>query len=156
MILTGSHDRSAYVWVSTDPAKWTKKLCVMARQTRAILAGAWSPDGKFWALSSGNHSVYFGYYDKEYDWWNSQEETYKASIMCMAFQPNPSEGNVLAIGLNEGTVRVVKLTAAGDTSEIGRVNLGSWVEGVAWSPSGTFLVAASSLLLVLGFNRVFL
>lgn len=71
-ILATSHDNNCMVLEFDDKAKkWISHLVNLETQYRSLRCGAWSSDGKKFAVAGGNKSVYIGYWDDKMRCYNS-------------------------------------------------------------------------------------
>ena len=165
-IVSCSHDRNAFVWTfeeatSEEPAKWRHALCLI-RIDRAAMSVKWDADGLRFAVGSGAKCVPVCTYEASGDWWVSKmvRKKIKSTVTAVAF--HPTNGQVLATGCTDFKCRVFSTYSADvdgadpdDVSskpfarpvEFGEVycelSANSWVNAVAWSPSGNTLAFAS-------------
>jgi len=160
-ILTGSHDRSVFVWSYEETRKqWVPSLVIILKQNRAIIDGCWNSFGNKFLVGTGNYKSFIGYYNKELAWWDAHQlntKKFTASVTAVAFHPS---GLVAALGSADHTVRIITsyLEEAGDGNlgykgpfasvksfgdELFRIkNAGGWVEGLRWNDAGSLLAAA--------------
>jgi len=160
-ILTGSHDRSVFVWSYEETRKqWVPSLVIINKQNRAILDGSWNSYGTKFLVGTGSYKAFLGYYNKEANWWDTfllDKKKFGASVTSVAFHPS---GFVAAVGSADYSIRIITtyLNEAGDNAlsykgpfsnvksfgdELYRIkNAGSWVENLRWNDAGTLLAAA--------------
>jgi len=83
-----------FIWRGSQ-IKWKRDLVVI-ENSRAALTGKWSPNGKKFAIGSGDHEAYIGEYEQNNNWWNTHKiGKFKSSVISLAFHPS---GRVIAIG----------------------------------------------------------
>nr|CCA17109.1 actinrelated protein 2/3 complex subunit putative [Albugo laibachii Nc14] len=150
MIVSCSHDRSAYVWQYDSPTcKW-KPLMVVLRITRAAIDVKWSPNGKKFAVSSGAKCVAVCYYQPSENWWISKHiKKHKSTVTSLAWHPN---SQLLVTGSTDLKCRIFSAHIAevdmsvdvGPFASIGPFgeilaefeHANAWINSVVWSPSG--------------------
>lgn len=165
-IVSCSHDRNAFVWTyqeawENEPAKWTHALCLI-RSERAAMSVKWDSHGLRFAVGCGSKCVPVCTYDDSGDWWISKmiKKKIKSTVSCVAF--HPTNGQVLATGCTDFKCRIFSTYSADVDGEgvdnvistpfarpveFGEVycelHASSWVNAVAWAPSGKVLAYAS-------------
>jgi actin related protein 2/3 complex, subunit 1A/1B len=166
-IVSCSQDRNAFVWTyeqptSEEPAgKWHHALCLI-RIERAAMQVKWDSDGLRFAVGSGAKCVPVCQYDADGDWWVSKmiKKKIKSTVICIAF--HPTNGQVLATGCADFKCRLYSTYSAdvdgSDASDVvsfpfrrpvefgevyAELSASSWINAMAWSPSGTTLAYAS-------------
>jgi len=165
-IVTCSQDRNAFVWTYIDatadePASW-KPALVLMNINRAAMDVKWALDGQRFAIGSGDKCVAMCTYDPAGDWWVSKliKKKIKSTVICVAFHPR--NGQVLATGAADFKVRIFS-TYSADVDGSGmedvhsypfskpvefgecyvEMSANSWINALAWSPSGDVLCFAS-------------
>lgn len=150
-ILTGSYDRNVVVWNLQKGDVWKPELVMMQGNNRAILAGEWSKNGKKFALGTASHKAYVSYYEKENNWWYCNRITgFKSSVVAVSLHPS---GRVLATGSTDFSFKLISCYKKevdendgykgvfDNITDIGTILFEftglSWVESIAWSPSGS-------------------
>jgi len=158
-ILTGSHDRSLFVWgYSKDFSRWDPVLVTGNKQNRAVLDGSWSPNGNKFCYSTGTWKVFLGFYEPTNNWWSSEalnKKKFASSVLCVNFHPS---GRVVAAGSADFNVRL--FTAYEESAdkndgykglfddiktkgeELYKVSTGCWVNALTWAPSGKWLAVS--------------
>lgn len=169
-IVSCSHDRNAFVWsLDASKKKW-KPTVVLLKTNRANLDVKWSPDGKKFAVSSGNKSVMVCWYDGGNDWWVSRvAKKAKSSVLAISWHPS---GLVLATASTDYRCRVVSAVIEevdGSSSAVPQFGgilpdfgesivefeeTKSWIHDCSWSPSGAQLafLGHDGLLHVVAFH----
>jgi actin related protein 2/3 complex, subunit 1A/1B len=163
-LLTCSQDRTALVWTQ-DPSTtvWSQQL-VLLRINRAATDCRWCPDGTKFAVSSGSKSVAICAYEAENDWWfASQIQRFKSTVNTVSWHPN---SKLVAAASCDYHCRVAAawMPDVGDEADLGPfgsaegydfgdlvIDLSldddpvpsTWVNDVAWSPSGMQLAFVS-------------
>ncbi|OQR91310.1 actin-related protein 2/3 complex subunit [Thraustotheca clavata] len=156
MIVSCSHDRSAFVW-NYEPAerKWKPSLVVL-RITRAAINVKWSPDGKKFAVGSSAKCVSVCYYQALDNWWISKMiKKHKSTVVDLDWHPN---SQLLATASTDMKCRVFAAYIAevdeapnagpfADMAPFGEPmaefdNANAWVNAVAWSNAGNRLAFA--------------
>jgi len=160
LLLTGSYDRSVFVWgYNKEKGVWAPEMVMGNTQNRAILDGCWSPQNTKFCFGTGSFKIYIGYVDPENNWWFAEtlsKKKFGGSVISVAFHPS---GNAIAAGSVDGTVRVYTSFLEGidktpnyngplkdvrtKGEELFRVDTGAWVESIAWSPLGDFALVSS-------------
>ncbi len=164
-IVSCSHDRNAFVWsyipaTDQEPAMW-KPALVLIHIDRAALYVKWALDGLRFGVASGDKCVAHCTYDAGGDWWVSKSihRKIKSSVICLAF--HPKNGQVLATGSTDFKCRIYSTYSAdvdgngpehvksfpfttpvpfGET--YAELSSNSWINCLAWSPSGNVLCYA--------------
>jgi actin related protein 2/3 complex, subunit 1A/1B len=165
-IVSCSHDRNAFVWTfeeatADEPAKWRHALCLI-RIDRAAMSVKWDSDGLRFAVGSASKCVPVCTYDESGDWWVSKmiKKKIKSTVTCVSF--HPTNGQVLATGSTDFKCRVFSTYSAdvdgSDASDVVskpfrkpvefgemycELSATSWINAVAWSPSGNVLAYTS-------------
>ena len=71
-ILAISYDNNCMVLEKEkDKDKWITHLVILESQYRTLHCGAWSHDGKKFAVGGGNKAIYIGYWDDQLRAYNS-------------------------------------------------------------------------------------
>jgi len=117
----------------------------------------WSPDGSKFAVGSVEGLVAVGHFDRGNDWWVCRhlKKTVDGPVLSIAWHPTAS---LLAIGTLAGNLTVASAFVAeineGKEVTVGwidstvlrsfdtecfKIEIGSWVQGVSFSPSGHVL-----------------
>lgn len=161
-IVSCSHDRNAFVWTyypasGNEAAQWKPALVVL-RIDRAAIDVKWSVDGLRFAVTSAAKCVSVCTYELANDWWVSKQikKKFKSTVLCCAF--HPINGQVLATGSSDFKMRIYSTFIADvDGAEVNawpfetplpfgepylELTALSWVNAVAWSPSGNVLAFA--------------
>jgi actin related protein 2/3 complex subunit 1A/1B len=156
-IVTASQDRNAFVWSwDADRGCWTEQMAVL-HINRAATCVKWSPDGSKFAVGSGSKRVAVCYYEESGNWWISEQiKHHRSTILALDWHPS---GAYLATACCDFRLRIVAAhpkemgkappcdlfagkSKFGDTlMEIDTIK--SWIEAVAWSPSGRRIIAAA-------------
>ncbi|KAI5958909.1 ARC40 [Candida theae] len=156
-ILTCSQDRNASVW-EYDNGEF-KPTLVLLRINRAATVCRWSPDGRKFAVGSGDRVIAVCYYEQENDWWVSKhlKKPIRSTITTIDWHPN---GVLLASGSTDGHIRVfsgyIKGIDAKPEASVWGTKLpfqtlcgdytnetNAWVHGVKFSPDGDALAWVS-------------
>jgi len=154
-IVTCGHDRNAYVW-KLEGSTW-KPTLVILRINRAATCVRWSPHGDKFAVGSGAKCVPVCHFEQGQNWWISKMiKKHKSSVLDLAWSPNQK---FLVTGSSDFKCRIFSAFIEGidNADDDGHTNLfgknnknvsafgeilwefdeaKSWVQGVAWSPSG--------------------
>lgn len=70
---------------------------------RGALCGCWGPEGRKFAVGTGDHKLFIGYYEQKSKWWNTKYlKGFKSSVVTVAFHPS---GKVVAAGSTDFSVR---------------------------------------------------
>lgn len=150
-IVTCSHDRNAFVWTLDAAAdKWNPTIAVL-RLERAALDVKWSPDGRKFAVASGDKCVPICYYEAESNWWVCKHiKKHRSTILSVAWHPN---SQIVATACCDFKCRILSAILA-ETSDVAHPgpfaaplpfgelyaelgDVSGWVEDVAFSPSGS-------------------
>eukprot|EP00906_Rhabdomonas_costata_P003918 RCo005891 len=151
LIVTGSEDRTAYVWRNSG-SKWTPSLVHLGSAVnRAILCCRWSPQENKFAVGTGSNMVCVCYFEEEQNWWVSKlTEAHQSSVTCVAWCPGSN--SVLATGSTDSTVRLLSVhlnridggrAPAKFGTQLAVIQAGSWVNGLSWSPDSSLLAFAA-------------
>ncbi|CCI42447.1 unnamed protein product [Albugo candida] len=150
MIVSCSHDRSAYVWQYEKSTRKWKPLMVVLRITRAAIDVKWSPNGKKFAVSSSAKCVAVCYYQPSENWWISKHiKKHKSTVTTLAWHPN---SQLLVTGSTDLKCRIFSAHIAevdeildvGPFPSIGPFgeilaefdHANAWINSVVWSPAG--------------------
>ncbi|KAJ5235924.1 hypothetical protein N7489_006015 [Penicillium chrysogenum] len=152
-IVTCSQDRNAYVWEQT-PTGW-KPTLVLLRINRAATFVRWSPSEQKFAVGSGARVIAVCYFEEENDWWISKhlKKPIRSTITTLAWHPNSV---LLAAGSTDSHARVFSSfikgidtrpepSAWGERLPFNTIcgeylnDTAGWIQGVAFSPSGSAL-----------------
>ncbi|GAB9465679.1 hypothetical protein Gpo141_00003078 [Globisporangium polare] len=165
LLVSCSHDRSAFVWKYEAAYRQWKPSLVVLRVIRAAINVKWSPNGKKFAVSSGAKCVSVCYYQASENWWVSKIiKKHKSTVTDLAWHPN---SQLLVTGSTDLKCRVFSayvsdVDGAPDSGPFPALapfgeplaefdNANAWVNAVAWSPKGDRIAFAghgSSLHLV--------
>lgn len=104
-IISGSHDRSIFIYKKSGNNSWQKML-VNIDIKLSILCVKWAPSAKKFALGASCSSLGFGFYNVESSCWTvtSRDKLCKAPIISISFHPS---SNIAAIGSSDRSVKVV-------------------------------------------------
>eukprot|EP00455_Lapot_gusevi_P025069 TRINITY_DN2626_c0_g1_i2.p1 TRINITY_DN2626_c0_g1~~TRINITY_DN2626_c0_g1_i2.p1 ORF type:complete len:399 (+),score=144.60 TRINITY_DN2626_c0_g1_i2:70-1266(+) len=159
LIVTCGHDRNAYVWRLNEQGVWDPTLVIL-RINRAATAVKWSPDGQKFAVASGAKCVPVCHYESSNDWWISKMiKSHKSTVLCLDWHSN---NKFLVTGCADKKCRIFSAFIENvDHTEDAEVfaeiwpnqfKFGeclyefdqgqSWINAVAWSPSGFRLAFA--------------
>ncbi|CAK4068841.1 unnamed protein product [Aphanomyces euteiches] len=156
MIVSCSHDRSAFVWkYEVSERKWKPSLVVL-RITRAATTVKWSPDGKKFAVGSSAKCVSVCYYEPKENWWISKViKKHKSTVVDLDWHPNSQllvtastdmQCRVFAayVGEVDGTPDASPFPAMAPFGEPMAEfdNANAWVNSAVWSPQGNRLAFA--------------
>ncbi|KAF0683617.1 Aste57867_24323 [Aphanomyces stellatus] len=156
MIVSCSHDRSAFVWkYEPSERKWKPSLVVL-RIARAAINVKWSPDGKKFAVGSSAKCVSVCYYEAAENWWISKViKKHKSTVVDLDWHPN---SQLLVTASTDMQCRVFAAFVAevDGTPDAGPFpamapfgepmaefdNANAWVNSAVWSPAGNRLAFA--------------
>lgn len=104
-IISGSHDRSVFIYKRAGNNNWQKML-VNIDIKLSILCIKWAPSAKKFALGASCNSLAFGFYNTESLCWtvSSRDKICKAPIISLSFHPS---SNIVAIGSSDNSVKIV-------------------------------------------------
>lgn len=155
--MTCGHDRNAYVWNFDSRSNSWKHSLVILRISRAATTVKWSPSGKKFAVASGAKVVPVCHYEADNDWWvSSLIKKHKSTILSLAWHPN---SKFLLTGCADYRARIFsaylpEIDQDSDSAKWSSIfpqqnefgeclwefdESPSWIEGVAFSPSGSCL-----------------
>lgn len=158
-IITGSQDRSAFVWHFNSTADSWDAQAVVLRFDRAVTALKWSPDGQKFAAGASDRKLVIGSFEPTENWWIVQgyKKVAKSTITCIDW--HPSGKGILASGSDYKARICSALLPSVDGPDAawefaGQVNTGmslvlefdqplAWVHACAWAPSGNKLMFTS-------------
>ena len=165
LIVSCSHDRNAYVWRFDSASDSWKPTLVILRINRAATSVKWSPSGAKFAVGSGAKCVPVCYFEAANDWWISKViRKHKSTVTSLAWSPNSAfivTGSTdLKVRLFSAFLEGIDEEAAcqsydmfGEKARESLIEFGSvlaefdcghaWIQNVSWSPSGSFVAAAS-------------
>ena len=66
------------VWRTRDN-KWVRDLVVI-ENSRAVLCGKWNYSGQKFAVGTGDHVLFLGYYEEDNSWWQSKRKIRKLNV----------------------------------------------------------------------------
>mmetsp|Transcript_12607 Transcript_12607/g.12660 ORF Transcript_12607/g.12660 Transcript_12607/m.12660 type:complete len:228 (+) Transcript_12607:18-701(+) len=157
LILTGSYDRSIFVWKYSDEhAKYLPQMVNMDEKL-AILDAKWNRQGTKFVVGTSSKRIYVGTYSAKHGWWATEEikKEHKSSVLAVEFSPN---GRVIASVSFDGTCKILSAymkdvdeeetkTPFGDVTTFGeclaKFKCQFWLNHVTWSPSGDSICYAS-------------
>lgn len=163
-IISGSHDRSVFIYKKTGPQAWQKML-VNIDIKLSILCIKWAPNGKKFALGASCNSLAFGFYNVESMCWTaaSKDKFCKSPIISLSFHPS---SNLVAIGSTDNSVKLISSSFRSSKDEFVQKsdvednsyqgpfagintlfevlytieNLSGWVNHISWELNGSFLL----------------
>eukprot|EP00344_Euplotes_crassus_P011469 CAMPEP_0197003386 /NCGR_PEP_ID=MMETSP1380-20130617/7672_1 /TAXON_ID=5936 /ORGANISM="Euplotes crassus, Strain CT5" /LENGTH=357 /DNA_ID=CAMNT_0042421883 /DNA_START=18 /DNA_END=1091 /DNA_ORIENTATION=- len=106
LILTGSYDRSIFVWKYSDEhAKYLPQMVNMDEKL-AILDAKWNRQGTKFVVGTSSKRIYVGTYSAKHGWWATEEikKEHKSSVLAVEFSPN---GRVIASVSFDGTCKIL-------------------------------------------------
>ncbi|OQR94352.1 actin-related protein 2/3 complex subunit [Achlya hypogyna] len=156
MIVSCSHDRSAFVWNYVPAERKWKPSLVVLRITRAAMNVKWSPDGKKFAVGSSAKCVSVCYYQALDNWWISKMiKKHKSTVVDLDWHPN---SQLLVTASTDMKCRVFgayipEVDGAPDAGPFPAMapfgdpmaefdNANAWVNAAAWSTAGNRLAFA--------------
>jgi len=154
LIVTGSFDRSIFVWsYNKEQQKFEPNMVMGNKQNRGILDGSWSPNGRKFCYSTGTYKVFQGFFDPATNWWDAgvvSQKKFSSSVLCVSYHPS---NRVIAAGSSDFSVRLYTayvedadrtdgykgvyddVKTSGE--ELYRIkNAGCWVNTINWAPNG--------------------
>ena len=158
-LVSCSHDRNAYVWTPEafrpQGMEFKPNLCIL-NNDRAALCVKWSPNGKKFAVGTGNRQVVVCCYDDVENWWVPKtKRVHKSSVLSLAWNPDnltlATCGTDGRVAVCSGYIKEVDGSANAPPRQPGTkrgkeknvldllLTKGAWVNDVAWSPSGDIL-----------------
>jgi len=157
LILTGSYDRSIFVWkYSTEHKNYIPEFVNMDEKL-AILDLKWNKQGTKFVVGTSSKKIFIGSFSKKNNWWTTTEikKQHKSSVLSVEFSPN---GKVIASVSFDGTCKIISAvlqdvdteeskTSFGETSTFGdcliKYKCQFWLNHVTWSPSGNMICYSS-------------
>ena len=163
MIVTCSHDRTCSVWSLTEDGKGYKPSMVVLKDFgRGATTVKWSPCETRFAVGSGGKQIQICCYDgaEDNDWWIGKpiREGIDSTIFDIAFHPSSliiaAGGCDKKINIYSAIIKALDSKAAakevfgeGKPPKFGELlfsmDTQGWVNGLAFSPSGNILGAAT-------------
>ena len=157
LILTGSYDRSIFVWkYNEDHNKWLPEFVNMDEKL-AILDLKWNAQGTKFVVGTSSKRIFIGYFSVKNNWWTTSEikKQHKSSVLSVEFSPN---GKVIASASLDGTCKILSAVVADVDTEESKLDFGDvedfgeclveykcefWLNHVTWSPSGSAICYCS-------------
>jgi actin related protein 2/3 complex subunit 1A/1B len=105
-ILTGSYDRSIFVWkYNKEHKKYTPDFVNMDEKL-AILDLKWNRQGTKFVVGTSSKKIYIGFYSESAGWWVTDEikKQHKSSILSVEFSPC---GRVIASASFDGVCKII-------------------------------------------------
>lgn len=158
-IVTVSHDRTASVWDQQPDGGWKPTMVQLKSMGHGATSVKWAPCETRFALGSGAKQLQVCFYEEGNNWWLGKpiKDGINSTVFDIAF--HPSSLMVAAGGVDKKICcyatynktldgkDAVKAFFGGKPPKFGEqlfeVSTQSWVNGVAFSPSGNVLAAAS-------------
>eukprot|EP00971_Amphidinium_carterae_P321504 6390696-Amphidinium_carterae.1 len=145
-LVSVSEDRVGYVWTWSDDISEFRGSAAEISAPRAALCVAWSPDGLRFAVGLSSKDVSICHYEDAVRCWVPQKvgraKASEGAITSVAWHPSSS---YLATGSTDRRCIVYDTVHRG--ADFGKPelveNVNAWVNCVAFSTAGTFLVLAS-------------
>lgn len=117
LILTGSYDRSIFVWdYNAEHDKYVPQFVNMDEKL-AILDLKWNQQGTKFVVGTSSKRIFIGTFSQTNNWWTTDEikKQHKSSILSVEFSPN---GRVIASASFDGTCKILSACNADlDTEE---------------------------------------
>lgn len=159
LILTGSYDRSIFVWKYAEEHKKYIPDFVNMDEKLAILDLKWNKQGNKFAVGTSSKRIFIGTYNEKLNWWTTSEikKQFKSSVLSVEFSPN---GKVIAAVSFDGTCKILSAcyteistdreeskTPFGEVTTFGdclvKFHCQFWLNHVTWSPSGNSICYCS-------------
>lgn len=104
-IISGSHDRSVFIYKRSGDSSWQKML-VNIDIKLSILCVKWAPSAKKFALGASCSTVAIGFYNSETSCWtlSTRDKLCKSPVISLSFHPS---SNILAIGSTDNSIKIV-------------------------------------------------
>lgn len=164
-LLTVSADRNGYVWTRLGRQTEWKPSLVLLRLRRAATCVRWSPDGLQFAVGGSEGIVSVGYYEAANDWWvckHLRQHLDGSAILSVEWHRS---SRFLAVSTLAGRVELLgaSLHSSHESLSVGTITwitdplmlcknfdktmasfeIGCWVHGMSFSPSGDCLALAA-------------
>jgi actin related protein 2/3 complex, subunit 1A/1B len=157
LILTGSYDRSIFVWKYNEEHKKYLPEFVNMDEKLAILDLKWNVQGTKFVVGTSSKRIFIGYFSAKNDWWTTSEikKQHKSSVLSVEFSPN---GRVIASASFDGTCKILSAVVKDVDTEESKSAFGTvedfgeclieykcmfWLNNVTWSPSGSAICYCS-------------
>lgn len=104
-IISGSHDRSVFIYQRTNKNMWQKML-VNIDIKLSILCVKWAPSGKKFGLGASCNTVAIGFNNAESACWtvSTRDKLCKAPVISLSFHPS---SNIVAIGSSDNSIKII-------------------------------------------------
>jgi actin related protein 2/3 complex, subunit 1A/1B len=105
-ILTGSYDRSIFVWRYNEEYDKYVPDFVNMDEKLAILDLKWNNQGTKFVVGTSSKRIFVGFFDESTKWWKTDEikKQHKSSVLSVEFSPN---GRVIASASFDGTCKII-------------------------------------------------
>ncbi len=157
LILTGSYDRSIFVWKYSEEHNKYIPVMVNMDEKLAILDAKWNQKGDKFVVGTSSKKIFIGNYSEANNWWTTTEirKEHKSSVLSVEFSPN---GKVIASVSFDGTCKILSAciqdvdteetkTPFGDVTDFGtclaKYKCQFWLNHVTWAPSGNSICYCS-------------
>lgn len=150
LILTGSYDRSIFVWKYNEEHHKYLPEFVNMDEKLAILDAKWNKQGTKFVVGTSSKRIFVGFFSQKNNWWSTEEikKQHKSSVLSVEFSPN---GKVIASASFDGTCKILSACFKDTDPEESKTSFGNvesfgecliefkcqfWLNHVTWSPSG--------------------